>query len=162
MCSRQTRDANQQSSSLKQSGLKAVWAEGFSFFGPLRETKMWTWVWLLHSIRLLWLLLLHSDMKRCGLLLQVLQAMKDKERAALEPIQLRRKARDFANKTVKSQRQQFQRSACASPLKSRRSFFLEFPCTSRTYLIKIIWLVFIWLLKAGDDISESHIVLTFP
>lgn len=41
--------------------------------------------------------------------MQVLQGMKEGERAGLDPIKLRRKARDFALKTVKAQRAQFQR-----------------------------------------------------
>ena len=41
--------------------------------------------------------------------LKVLQSMSDEQRRALSPLQLRRKARDFALKTVKAQRAQFQR-----------------------------------------------------
>ncbi|KAK9835222.1 hypothetical protein WJX81_006819 [Elliptochloris bilobata] len=41
--------------------------------------------------------------------LKVLQALSDEQRRALSPLQLRRKARDFALKTVKAQRAQFQR-----------------------------------------------------
>ena len=41
--------------------------------------------------------------------LKVLQSMKDEQRAALTPIALRRKARDFAIKTMKAQREQFKR-----------------------------------------------------
>ena len=40
---------------------------------------------------------------------QVLQGMKEQERLQLDAVKLRRKARDFANKTVKSQKAQFQR-----------------------------------------------------
>jgi len=43
----------------------------------------------------------------------VLQSMTDEQRAALTPIKLRRKARDFAMKAVKSQRDQFKRCATA-------------------------------------------------
>ena len=35
--------------------------------------------------------------------------MKEQERLQLDAVKLRRKARDFANKTVKSQKSQFQR-----------------------------------------------------
>lgn len=41
--------------------------------------------------------------------LKVLQSMTDEQRAGLTPIKLRRKARDFALKTVKQQKEQFQR-----------------------------------------------------
>ena len=46
---------------------------------------------------------------------QVLQAMTEEQRRGLDPIKLRRKARDFALKTVKSQRNQFQRFAPCLP-----------------------------------------------
>lgn len=46
---------------------------------------------------------------------QVLQAMTEEQRRGLDPIKLRRKARDFATKTVKSQRNQFQRYASCLP-----------------------------------------------
>lgn len=42
--------------------------------------------------------------------LKVLQSMPDQQRRELTPIKLRRKARDFALKTVKAQREQFKRS----------------------------------------------------
>ena len=41
--------------------------------------------------------------------LKVLQSMPDEQRRDLTPIKLRRKARDFALKTVKAQREQFKR-----------------------------------------------------
>jgi isoleucyl-tRNA synthetase len=41
--------------------------------------------------------------------LKVLQSMPDEQRRELTPIKLRRKARDFALKTVKAQREQFKR-----------------------------------------------------
>ncbi|EIE27214.1 isoleucyl-tRNA synthetase [Coccomyxa subellipsoidea C-169] len=41
--------------------------------------------------------------------LKVLQSMSDEQRRELDPIKLRRKARDFALKTVKAQREQFKR-----------------------------------------------------
>eukprot|EP00951_Prasinocladus_malaysianus_P047072 scaffold648760_cov50-Prasinocladus_malaysianus.AAC.1 len=41
--------------------------------------------------------------------LKVLQSMSDEARKNLTPLKLRYKARDFAVKTMKSQRQQFQR-----------------------------------------------------
>ena len=41
--------------------------------------------------------------------LKVLQSMSDEQRRELTPIKLRRKARDFALKTVKAQKEQFQR-----------------------------------------------------
>lgn len=41
--------------------------------------------------------------------LKVLQSMSDEQRQELDPIKLRRKARDFALKTVKAQREQFKR-----------------------------------------------------
>ena len=41
--------------------------------------------------------------------LKVLQSMRDEQRAALTPNALRRKARDFAIKTMKAQREQFKR-----------------------------------------------------
>ena len=41
--------------------------------------------------------------------LKVLQSMKDEDRAKLTPIKLRYKARDFALKTMKAQREQFKR-----------------------------------------------------
>ena len=47
----------------------------------------------------------------CRICVQVLQSMTDEQRAALTPIKLRRKARDFAMKAVKSQRDQFKRCA---------------------------------------------------
>lgn len=45
--------------------------------------------------------------------LKVLQSMSDEQRRELTPIKLRRKARDFALKTVKAQREQFERSVPA-------------------------------------------------
>ena len=55
--------------------------------------------------------------------LKVLQALSDEQRRALSPLQLRRKARDFALKTVKAQRSQFQRCgpARAVPCTPHRS-----------------------------------------
>lgn len=47
--------------------------------------------------------------ERAVLRAQVLQTMPAEERKALTPIQLRHKARDFALKTVDSQRSQFKR-----------------------------------------------------
>ena len=47
--------------------------------------------------------------------LKVLQALSDEQRRALSPLQLRRKARDFALKTVKAQRAQFQRRVPQPP-----------------------------------------------
>ena len=47
--------------------------------------------------------------------MQVLQSMTDEQRAALTPIKLRRKARDFALKAVKTQRNQFKRCAAWFP-----------------------------------------------
>ncbi len=41
--------------------------------------------------------------------LKVLQSMPDEQRRELTPIKLRRKARDFALKTVKAQKEQFKR-----------------------------------------------------
>lgn len=41
--------------------------------------------------------------------LQVLQSMKEEERRSLTPLQLRRKAAEFALKTVDQQREQFKR-----------------------------------------------------
>lgn len=40
---------------------------------------------------------------------QVVQSLSEEQRAELTPLQLRRKAREFALKTMKSQRSQFQR-----------------------------------------------------
>ena len=48
--------------------------------------------------------------------------MKAEERASLGAIQLRRKARDFANKTVKSQKAQFQRCV-SSPYRNLRAVY---------------------------------------
>ena len=45
--------------------------------------------------------------------LKVLQSMSDEQRRELTPIKLRRKARDFALKTVKAQKEQFKR--CPPP-----------------------------------------------
>ena len=45
---------------------------------------------------------------------QVVQAMSEQQRADLTPLQLRRKAREFALKTTKAQSGQFQR--CRLPL----------------------------------------------
>ena len=45
--------------------------------------------------------------------MQVLQGMTEEQRAGLTPIKLRRKARDFAMKAVKSQRDHFKRCATA-------------------------------------------------
>ena len=39
----------------------------------------------------------------------MLQSMSDEQRRELTPIKLRRKARDFALKTVKAQKEQFKR-----------------------------------------------------
>ena len=41
--------------------------------------------------------------------LQVLQSMKEEERRSLTPLQLRKKAAEFALKTVDQQREQFKR-----------------------------------------------------
>ena len=49
--------------------------------------------------------------------LQVLQLLSEEQRRELTPIQLRRKAREFALKTVKSQKVQFQRCAKQTSIK---------------------------------------------
>lgn len=46
--------------------------------------------------------------------LKVLQGMDEEQRRQLTPIKLRRKARDFALKTVESQKQQFMRWSLGS------------------------------------------------
>ena len=54
--------------------------------------------------------------------LKVLQSMPDEQRRELTPIKLRRKARDFALKTVKAQREQFKR--CPTPLQTAKTCYL--------------------------------------
>ena len=44
--------------------------------------------------------------------LKVLQSMKEGERRSLTPLQLRKRAAEFALKTVDAQREQFKRCGC--------------------------------------------------
>jgi len=63
--------------------------------------------------------------------LKVLQALSAEQRRALSPLQLRRKAHDFALRTVKAQRAQFQRCAPARPPRHARPLALRFRLPGR-------------------------------